>query len=73
MGYAAEREVYAPNHFQAQRKQYALKHIGACTINKSQGDTIVLGVALEISQNDTCPWEKEQCVVAFSRTQTSEK
>ena len=42
MGYTVEREVYTSNYFQAQRKQYTLKHIEACTINKSQGDTIVL-------------------------------
>ena len=70
---APEREVNAKNNFQARRKQYALKHIGAITVNKSQGDTIVLGIALEMTQEGTCPWEKEQIVVATSRTPTSSK
>ncbi len=70
IGTAPEREIHAPNRYFAKRKQYALKHVGAMTINKSQGDTIPAGVAIEISSEQSCPWEKEQVVVAFSRTRT---
>ena len=37
------------------------------TVNKSQGDTIPGTLAVEMSVV-TCPWEKEQIVVIFSRT-----
>ena len=30
-----------------------------------------MGLAVELSSKDTCPWEKEQVVVVFSRTRTS--
>ena len=44
-----------------------LKHVGAMTVNKSQGDTIPDILAVEMSA-ETCPWGKEQIVVIFSRT-----
>ena len=71
IGCAPERGIKASRGFDGKRKQYALKHIGALTINKSQGCTIVAGLAVEISSQNTCPWEKEQVVVTFSRTPTS--
>ena len=71
IGIAPERNVVARGGFQARRKQYPLKHVGALTINKSQGETIPAGIAVEISSTDTCPWEKGQIVVCFSRTKTS--
>ena len=49
----------------------ALKHVGALTINKSQGETIHPGIAVEISSTETSPWKKEQVVDIFSRTKTS--
>ena len=64
---APERPVTAKRGFQAKRTQYALKHTGALTVNKSQGDTISGTLAVEISTT-TSPWEKEQVVVIFSRT-----
>ena len=64
---APERPVTARRGFQAKRTQYALKHTGALTVNKSQGDTIPGTLAVEIS-HQTSPWEKEQVVVIFSRT-----
>ena len=70
IGVAPERDVKASNQYHARRKQYSLKHVGAITINKSQGDTIPAGVAIEITE-ENCPWEKEQVVVAFSRTRTA--
>jgi len=71
VGYTPERNVPVRGGFQAKRKQYSLKHIGALTINKSQGDTIVNGLAIEVSSDSTSPWEKAQVVVAFSRTKTA--
>ena len=71
IGVAPERNVVARGGFQARRRQYSLKHVGALTINKSQGETIPAGIAVEISATDTCPWEKEQVVVMFSRTKTA--
>ena len=73
IGVAPERNIRAKNGYHALRKQYSLKHVGATTINKSQGDTIPLGLALEISRENSCPWEKEQVVVAFSRTKSADK
>ena len=46
---------------------YSLKHIGAITINKSQGETLPLGLAVEITEKYS-PWEKGQIVVVLSRT-----
>ena len=54
----------------AKRLQYLLRHIGATTINKSQGETLPLGLAVEITKQYS-PWEKGQIVVALSRTKTS--
>ena len=47
--------------------QYSLRHIGATTINKAQGSTLPLGLAVEISK-DYSLWESGQIVVALSRT-----
>ena len=55
---------------QAKRMQYSLKHIGATTINKSQGATLSLGLAVEITK-EYAPWEKGQIVVCLSRTTMS--
>ena len=52
-----EQIVTARGGFQAKHQQYALKHIRAMTINKSQGDTIPTGLAVQIT-TDYCPWEK---------------
>ena len=54
----------------AKRLQYSLKHIGAITINKSQGETLPLGLAVEITKQYLL-WEKGQIVVALSRTKTA--
>ena len=67
MKVAPEREITARYGRKARRKQYAMRHVGALTINKSQGDIIPTGLAVEISE--TCsPWQKEQLVVFSSRT-----
>ena len=70
IGIAPERIILAKGGFQAKRIQYSLKHIGATTINKSQGATLPLGIAIEITR-DYCPWEKGQIVVCLSRTTTA--
>ena len=70
IGIAPERIILARGGFQAKRIQYSLKHIGATTINKSQGATLPLGIAIEITE-EYCPWEKGQIVVCLSRTTTA--
>jgi len=50
----------------AKRRQYALKHRGALTINKAQGYTIN-NVAVEISPKSSS-WKSGQVIVALSRT-----
>ena len=45
---ARERLIQA-NHLEGVRKQYSLRHIGASTINKTMGSTIVGPVAIEVS------------------------
>jgi predicted GIY-YIG superfamily endonuclease len=57
--------------FQGKRQQYFLKHKGAYTINKSQGETLFGGVAVEITVKYS-PWQKGQVVVVFSRSTKSE-
>ena len=59
--------------YHAKRKKYSLKHIGALTVNKSQGDTLPAGLAIEIKGNGKAPWEKSKIVVAFSRAKTAAK
>lgn len=44
-----------------------IKHIGSSTINKTQGQTIIGPVAIEVTPKCS-PWEKEQVVVMLSRT-----
>ena len=68
IGTAPERVIVAQNRYYGRRKQYALKHTGASTVNKAQGDTLPLGAAVKVTSNNSCPWQKEQVVVAFSRT-----
>ena len=50
----------------AKRRQYALKHRSALTINKAQRYT-KNNVAVEISPKSS-PWESGQVIVALSRT-----
>ncbi len=50
--------------------QYSLKHIGAITINKAQGATLPLGIAIEMTE-EYSPWEKGQIVVGVSRSMTA--
>ncbi len=71
IGTTPERNVSVRGGLQARRKQYSLKHIGAMTIDKSQGDTIPGGLAVEISGEGMAPWSKSQIVVVFSRTKTA--
>ena len=70
IGISPEKNVSARGGIHAKRLQYSLKHIGAITINKSQGETLPLGIAVEITQQYS-PWEKGQIVVALSRTTNS--
>ena len=72
IGCAPERLVQARGGVQAKRRQYALKHIGAITINKSQGATLPLGLAVEMSRQYS-PWEKGQIVVLLSRTTSGDR
>ena len=55
---------------QAKQLQYSLKHIGAIIINKSQGETLPSGLAVEITE-EFSPWEKGHIVVCLSCTQTA--
>ena len=57
IGVTPERLVKIRGRLQAKRLQYLLKHIGAITINKSQGETLASGLAVEITK-DFSPWEK---------------
>ena len=43
------------------------KKIGAITINKSQGETLHLGLSVEITEAYS-PWDEGQIVVFLSRT-----
>ena len=67
IGVAPERNVLVQGGLHAKRLMYSLKHIGAITINKSQGETLPLGLAVEITEKYS-PWEKGQIVVVLSRT-----
>ena len=71
IGVAAQRPVSVRGGILAQRIQYALKHIGAITIDRTLGLTLPAGIAVEISSNST-PWNKEQIVVVLSRTHVPE-
>ena len=70
IGVTPERVIPARGGLQAKRLQYSLKHIGATTINKSQGETLPQGLAIEITEQYS-PWEKGQIVVVLSRTVTA--
>ena len=70
VGCAAERDVNCQGGLVARRLQYSLKHIGATSINKSQGATLRYGIAVEISEQYS-PWESGQIVVSLSRLETS--
>ena len=48
----------------AKRLMYSLKHIGAITINKSQGETLPLGLAVEITEKYS-PWKKRKNSSSF--------
>jgi len=48
------------------RRQYAMKTVGASTINKQIGNTL-MRCAIEFNPS-SCPWEKAQVVVMLSRT-----
>ena len=71
VGCASERDVNVRGGLVARRMQYALKHIGATTINKSMGSTLPYGIATEISKQYS-PWEKGQIVVVLSRSLSPE-
>lgn len=73
IGFTVERNVSVRGGYHAKRKQYSLKHIGALTINKSQGDTLPAGLAIEFKRVGEAPWEKSQIVVAFSRATSAAK
>ena len=62
-----EREVTVSGGFRAKRKQYAIKHIGASTIDNAQGKTIYTQLGFECSPLNS-PWMKSQIVVISSRT-----
>ena len=70
VGIAPEREVIVRGGLVAKRHQYTLKHIGATTIEKSQGATLPNGLALEIT-SDYSPWDAGQIVVILSRAHTA--
>ena len=53
--------------FQCIRKQYSLRHVGASTITKQTGNTIMGKCAIEVT-NSCSPWDKAQVVVMLSRT-----
>ena len=59
VGTAQKINGTAGDGYQGKRKQYCLKYARACTIDKSQGQTIPMGIAVKISSKDTCLWEKE--------------
>ena len=70
IGVTPEKIINARGGLQAKRLQYSLKHIGAITINKSQGETLPMGIAVKVTKQYS-PWEKGQIVVALSRTTNS--
>ena len=57
IGCAPERIVMARGGLQSTRLQHSLNHIGVITINKSQGETLPMGIAVEITRQYS-PWEK---------------
>lgn len=69
VGVAPERFVSVRGGIHAKRLQFSLKHIGATTINKSQGATLPSGIAVEFTE-EYSPWERGQVVVLTSRTTT---
>ena len=71
IGVAAQRPVRVRGGILAQRIQYALKHIGEITIDRTLRLTLPAGIAVEISSNFS-PWNKEQIVVVLSRTHVPE-
>lgn len=71
VGYSNNNElVHVRGGKQAQRHQYTLRHVGACTINSSQGQTIYSGITGEITAQ-CCPWLKSQLIVLMSRARTA--
>ena len=69
VGTSPERTQSIPGSLRAQRRQYGIKHRLTATIHASMGDTLNK-VAMEISdvEHDYKIWEKEQVIVATSRT-----
>ena len=57
IGCTPERLVLARGGYHRIRLQYSLKHIGAIIINKSQDETLPMGLAVEVTEN-CCPWGK---------------
>jgi hypothetical protein len=68
----SDKIVNVRGNIQAKRTQYALRPLGASTIDKSQGLTLSDGIAIEISP-DNAPWAKYQVVVFLSRSKLAEK
>ena len=70
IGCALERVVLERGELKAKIPQYLLKRIGAITINKSQGETLSLVLAVKITHQYS-PREKVQIVVVLSCTTTA--
>ena len=71
IGVAPSRIIKIDRNYQAERRQYGLKHHITSTIHVSMGDTLKK-VAMEISdQNGSFKlWDMAQVIVACSRTKT---
>ena len=71
IGVAPSRIIKIDRNYQAERRQYGLKHHITSTIHASMGDTLKK-VAMEISdQNDSFKlWDEAQVIVGCSRTKT---
>lgn len=65
----SDKIINVRGNIQAKRTQY---DVGASTIDKSQGLTLVDGIAIEISSENS-PWAKYQVVVFLSRAKSAEK
>ena len=72
LGCARENVITTKGNQHAKRQQYALRHVGASTMHKLQGNTEPAGIAVEIKPGSS-PWEKGQVVVVFSRTHTAKE
>jgi len=54
IGVTQERNNLKVSHSECYRKQYTLRHVGASTINKQQGQTIYGPVAIEVRKFPSC-------------------